>query len=101
MPAVQSYYPVGTWPITWPWCWAVLPTPHLIPGPGVFSAGPWQGWMVSAGRDFGALPDGVTILSPYLLLVGTSAGVVFVVALWVLCLGMFSYLKAAARSQLH
>uniref|UniRef100_A0A2R9BYW1 Riboflavin transporter n=1 Tax=Pan paniscus TaxID=9597 RepID=A0A2R9BYW1_PANPA len=44
---------------------------------------------------------GLGVLSPCPPLVGTSAGVVLVVLSWVLCLGVFSYVKVAASSLLH
>ncbi|XP_009454423.2 solute carrier family 52, riboflavin transporter, member 2 isoform X2 [Pan troglodytes] len=43
----------------------------------------------------------LAVLSPCPPLVGTSAGVVLVVLSWVLCLGVFSYVKVAASSLLH
>ncbi|XP_057592835.1 solute carrier family 52, riboflavin transporter, member 2 [Hippopotamus amphibius kiboko] len=53
------------------------------------------------GVLFGAYLMALAILSPCPPLVGTSAGVVFVVVSWVLCLGVFSYVKVAASSLLH
>ena len=53
------------------------------------------------GMLFGACLMVLAILSPCPPLVGTSAGVVLVVVLQILCLGMFSYVKAAASSLLH
>ncbi|KAL2765655.1 solute carrier family 52, riboflavin transporter, member 2 isoform 1 [Daubentonia madagascariensis] len=50
---------------------------------------------------FGAYLMVLAILSPCPPLVGTSAGLVLVVLSWVLCLGMFSYVKVAASSLLH
>ncbi|XP_008569908.1 PREDICTED: solute carrier family 52, riboflavin transporter, member 2 [Galeopterus variegatus] len=53
------------------------------------------------GVLFGAYLMALAVLSPCPPLVGTSAGVVFVVLSWVLCLGVFSYVKVAASSLLH
>ncbi|XP_055003041.1 solute carrier family 52, riboflavin transporter, member 2-like [Sorex araneus] len=53
------------------------------------------------GLLFGAYLMALAILSPCPPLVGTSAGVVLVVLSWVLCLGVFSYVKVAASSLLH
>lgn len=53
------------------------------------------------GVLFGAYLMALAILSPCPPLVGTSAGVVLVVLSWVLCLGVFSYVKVAASSVLH
>ncbi|XP_012515363.1 PREDICTED: solute carrier family 52, riboflavin transporter, member 1 [Propithecus coquereli] len=50
---------------------------------------------------FGAYLVVLAILSPCPPLVGTSAGVVLVVLSWMLCLGMFSYVKVATSSLLH
>lgn len=43
----------------------------------------------------------LAVLSPCPPLVGTSAGVVLVVLSWVLCAGVFSYVKVAINSLLH
>ncbi|KAM6148247.1 solute carrier family 52, riboflavin transporter, member 2 [Rhynchocyon petersi] len=43
----------------------------------------------------------LAILSPCPPLVGTLAGVALVVVSWVLCLGLFSYVKVATSSLLH
>nr|XP_004656374.2 solute carrier family 52, riboflavin transporter, member 2 isoform X1 [Jaculus jaculus]XP_045000286.1 solute carrier family 52, riboflavin transporter, member 2 isoform X1 [Jaculus jaculus] len=43
----------------------------------------------------------LAVLSPCPPLVGTSAGVVLVVLSWVLCAGVFSYVKVAVSSMLH
>ncbi|XP_070337990.1 solute carrier family 52, riboflavin transporter, member 2 isoform X2 [Equus asinus] len=59
------------------------------------------GGLCLLGMLFGAYLMAVAILSPCPPLVGTSAGVVLVVLLWVLCLGVFSYVKVAASSLLH
>ncbi|XP_055981259.1 solute carrier family 52, riboflavin transporter, member 2 [Sorex fumeus] len=53
------------------------------------------------GLLIGAYLMALAILSPCPPLVGTSAGVVLVVLSWVLCLGVFSYVKVAASSLLH
>ncbi|KAM9051207.1 solute carrier family 52, riboflavin transporter, member 2 isoform 1-T2 [Megaptera novaeangliae] len=53
------------------------------------------------GMLFGAYLMALAILSPCPPLVGTSAGVVLVVVSWVLCLGVFSYVKVASGSLLH
>ncbi|XP_012328721.1 solute carrier family 52, riboflavin transporter, member 2 isoform X2 [Aotus nancymaae] len=53
------------------------------------------------GVLFGAYLMALAILSPCPPLVGTLAGVVLVVLSWVLCLGVFSYVKVAASSLLH
>ncbi|XP_037658986.1 solute carrier family 52, riboflavin transporter, member 2 [Choloepus didactylus] len=53
------------------------------------------------GMLFGAYLMALAILSPCPPLVGTSAGVALVVLSWVLCLGVFSYVKVAASSLLH
>ncbi|XP_007954298.1 solute carrier family 52, riboflavin transporter, member 2 [Orycteropus afer afer] len=53
------------------------------------------------GVLFGAYLVALAILSPCPPLVGTSAGIVLVVVSWVLCLGLFSYVKVAASSLLH
>ncbi|XP_077022618.1 solute carrier family 52, riboflavin transporter, member 2 [Tamandua tetradactyla] len=53
------------------------------------------------GMLFGAYLMTLAVLSPCPPLVGTSAGVVLVVLSWVLCLGVFSYVKVAASSLLH
>ncbi|XP_047580989.1 solute carrier family 52, riboflavin transporter, member 2 isoform X1 [Lutra lutra] len=53
------------------------------------------------GMLFGAYLMALAVLSPCPPLVGTSAGVVLVVLSWVLCLGVFSYVKVAASSLLH
>ncbi|XP_065758894.1 solute carrier family 52, riboflavin transporter, member 2 isoform X2 [Muntiacus reevesi] len=53
------------------------------------------------GMFFGAYLMVLAVLSPCPPLVGTSAGVVLVVVSWVLCLGVFSYVKVAASSLLH
>ncbi|XP_077614347.1 solute carrier family 52, riboflavin transporter, member 2 isoform X2 [Crocuta crocuta] len=53
------------------------------------------------GVLFGAYLMALAILSPCPPLVGASAGVVLVVLSWVLCLGVFSYVKVAASSLLH
>ncbi|XP_069321966.1 solute carrier family 52, riboflavin transporter, member 2 isoform X2 [Eulemur rufifrons] len=53
------------------------------------------------GMLFGAYLMALAVLSPCPPLVGTSAGVVFVVLSWVLCLGVFSYVKVAVSSLLH
>ncbi|XP_055288267.1 solute carrier family 52, riboflavin transporter, member 2 isoform X3 [Moschus berezovskii] len=53
------------------------------------------------GMLFGAYLMALAVLSPCPPMVGTSAGVVLVVASWVLCLGVFSYVKVAASSLLH
>ncbi|XP_031203434.1 solute carrier family 52, riboflavin transporter, member 2 [Mastomys coucha] len=43
----------------------------------------------------------LAVLSPCPPLVGTSAGVALVVLSWVLCAGVFSYIKVAISSMLH
>ncbi|XP_007516091.1 solute carrier family 52, riboflavin transporter, member 2 [Erinaceus europaeus] len=53
------------------------------------------------GLFFGTYLIALAVLSPCPPLVGTSAGVVLVVLSWVLCLGVFSYVKVAASSLLH
>ncbi|XP_027621757.1 solute carrier family 52, riboflavin transporter, member 2 isoform X3 [Tupaia chinensis] len=53
------------------------------------------------GMFFGAYLMVLASLSPCPPLVGTSTGVVLVVLSWVLCLGVFSYVKVAASSLLH
>ncbi|XP_042109843.1 solute carrier family 52, riboflavin transporter, member 2 isoform X4 [Ovis aries] len=53
------------------------------------------------GMLFGAYLMALAVLSPCPPLVGTSAGVVLVVVSWILCLGVFSYVKVAASSLLH
>ncbi|XP_045633373.1 solute carrier family 52, riboflavin transporter, member 2 isoform X2 [Ursus americanus] len=53
------------------------------------------------GMLFGAYLMALAVLSPCPPLVGTSAGVALVVLSWVLCLGVFSYVKVAASSLLH
>lgn len=53
------------------------------------------------GMLFGAYLMVLAILSPCPPLVGTTAGMVLVVLSWVLCLGLFSYVKVAASSLLH
>ncbi|XP_066121501.1 solute carrier family 52, riboflavin transporter, member 2 isoform X1 [Saccopteryx bilineata] len=53
------------------------------------------------GMLFGAYLMALAILSPCPPLVGTTAGMVLVVLSWVLCLGLFSYVKVAASSLLH
>ncbi|XP_059971884.1 solute carrier family 52, riboflavin transporter, member 2 isoform X4 [Mesoplodon densirostris] len=53
------------------------------------------------GMLFGTYLMALAILSPCPPLVGTSAGVVLVVVSWVLCLGVFSYVKVASSSLLH
>ncbi|KAK2496508.1 hypothetical protein MC885_013794 [Smutsia gigantea] len=53
------------------------------------------------GILFGAYLIALAILSPCPPLVGTTLGVVLVVLSWVLCLGVFSYVKVAASSLLH
>ncbi|XP_075405222.1 solute carrier family 52, riboflavin transporter, member 2 [Tenrec ecaudatus] len=53
------------------------------------------------GVLFGAYLMVLAVLSPCPPLVGTSAGVALVVVSWVLCLGLFSYVKVAASSLLH
>ncbi|XP_040350691.1 solute carrier family 52, riboflavin transporter, member 2 isoform X1 [Herpailurus yagouaroundi] len=59
------------------------------------------GGLSMLGMLFGAYLMALAILSPCPPLVGTSAGVVLVVLSWVLCLGVFSYVKVAASSLLH
>lgn len=53
------------------------------------------------GVLLGAYLMALAILSPCPPLVGTSAGVVLVVLSWVLCAGVFSYVKVAVSSLLH
>lgn len=53
------------------------------------------------GLFFGTYLMTLAILSPCPPLVGNSAGVVLVVLSWVLCLGVFSYVKVAASSLLR
>nr|KAF6276908.1 hypothetical protein mPipKuh1_010524 [Pipistrellus kuhlii] len=53
------------------------------------------------GLLFGAYLMMLAVLSPCPPLVGTTAGTVLVVLSWVLCLGLFSYVKVAAGSLLH
>ncbi|XP_008832649.1 solute carrier family 52, riboflavin transporter, member 2 [Nannospalax galili] len=53
------------------------------------------------GMLFGAYLMTLAVLSPCPPLVGTSAGVVLVVLSWVLCAGVFSYVKVAISSMLH
>lgn len=53
------------------------------------------------GMLFGAYLMALAVLSPCPPLVGTTAGMVLVVLSWVLCLGLFSYVKVAASSLLH
>ncbi|XP_054446628.1 solute carrier family 52, riboflavin transporter, member 2 isoform X2 [Pteronotus mesoamericanus] len=53
------------------------------------------------GMLFGAYLMALAVLSPCPPLVGTAAGTVLVVLSWVLCLGLFSYVKVAASSLLH
>lgn len=53
------------------------------------------------GMCFGAYLMTLAVLSPCPPLVGTSAGVVLVVLSWVLCAGVFSYVKVAVSSMLH
>ncbi|KAM5281425.1 solute carrier family 52, riboflavin transporter, member 2 [Ctenodactylus gundi] len=53
------------------------------------------------GMLFGAYLMTLAVLSPCPPLVGTSAGVVLVVLSWVLCAGVFSYVKVAVSSMLH
>ncbi|CAO2601896.1 Solute carrier family 52, riboflavin transporter, member 2 [Lemmus lemmus] len=53
------------------------------------------------GMFFGAYLMTLAVLSPCPPLVGTSAGVVLVVLSWVLCAGVFSYVKVAINSLLH
>lgn len=53
------------------------------------------------GVLFGAYLMALAVLSPCPPLVGTPAGVGLVVLSWVLCLGVFSYVKVAASSLLH
>ncbi|XP_073749500.1 solute carrier family 52, riboflavin transporter, member 2 isoform X2 [Callorhinus ursinus] len=59
------------------------------------------GGLSGLGMLFAAYLMALAILSPCPPLVGTSAGVVLVVLSWVLCLGVFSYVKVAASSLLH
>ncbi|XP_039702048.1 solute carrier family 52, riboflavin transporter, member 2 isoform X1 [Pteropus medius] len=53
------------------------------------------------GVLFGAYLMTLAVLSPCPPLVGTTAGTTLVVLSWVLCLGLFSYVKVAASSLLH
>ncbi|XP_074172732.1 solute carrier family 52, riboflavin transporter, member 2 isoform X2 [Rhinolophus sinicus] len=53
------------------------------------------------GVLFGAYLMVLAVLSPCPPLVGTTAGTILVVLSWVLCLGLFSYVKVAASSLLH
>lgn len=53
------------------------------------------------GMLFGTYLMTLAVLSPCPPLVGTSAGVVLVVLSWVLCAGVFSYIKVATSSMLH
>lgn len=53
------------------------------------------------GMLFGAYLMALAILSPCPPLVGTSTGMVLVVLSWVLCMGLFSYVKVAISSVLH
>lgn len=53
------------------------------------------------GMFFGAYLITLAVLSPCPPLVGTSVGVVLVVLSWVLCAGLFSYIKVAISSMLH
>lgn len=53
------------------------------------------------GMLFGTYLMTLAVLSPCPPLVGTSAGVVLVVLSWVLCAGVFSYVKVAISSMLH
>ncbi|KAM9198114.1 solute carrier family 52, riboflavin transporter, member 2 [Dugong dugon] len=53
------------------------------------------------GVFFGAYLMALAILSPCPPLVGTSAGVALVVVSWMLCLGLFSYVKVVVSSLLH
>ncbi|XP_011373148.1 solute carrier family 52, riboflavin transporter, member 2 isoform X1 [Pteropus vampyrus] len=53
------------------------------------------------GVLFGAYLTTLAVLSPCPPLVGTTAGTTLVVLSWVLCLGLFSYVKVAASSLLH
>nr|KAF6405181.1 hypothetical protein HJG63_009488 [Rousettus aegyptiacus] len=53
------------------------------------------------GMLFGAYLMTLAVLSPCPPLVGTTAGTTLVVLSWVLCLGLFSYVKVAASSLLH
>lgn len=53
------------------------------------------------GVLFGAYLMALAVLSPCPPLVGTTTGTVLVVLSWVLCLGLFSYVKVAASSLLH
>lgn len=53
------------------------------------------------GMFFGTYLMTLAVLSPCPPLVGTSAGVVLVVLSWVLCAGVFSYIKVATSSMLH
>ncbi|XP_004639012.1 solute carrier family 52, riboflavin transporter, member 2 [Octodon degus] len=53
------------------------------------------------GMFFGAYLIALAVLSPCPPLVGTSTGMVLVVLSWVLCMGLFSYVKVAVSSVLH
>ncbi|KAM6171764.1 solute carrier family 52, riboflavin transporter, member 2 isoform 2-T3 [Erethizon dorsatum] len=53
------------------------------------------------GIFFGAYLIALAVLSPCPPLVGTSTGMVLVVMSWVLCMGLFSYVKVAISSVLH
>lgn len=53
------------------------------------------------GMFFGTYLMTLAVQSPCPPLVGTSAGVVLVVLSWVLCAGVFSYIKVATSSMLH
>ncbi|KAM7075791.1 solute carrier family 52, riboflavin transporter, member 2 isoform 1-T1 [Molossus nigricans] len=61
----------------------------------------WLGGLSLLGMLFGAYLMALAVLSPCPPLVGTTAGLVLVVLSWVLCLGLFSYVKVAASSLLH
>lgn len=50
---------------------------------------------------FGTYLMTLAVLSPCPPLVGTSAGVILVVLSWVLCAGVFSYIKVSTSSMLH
>ncbi|XP_072458819.1 solute carrier family 52, riboflavin transporter, member 2 [Notamacropus eugenii] len=62
---------------------------------------PGLGALSMLGTFFGTYVMVLASLSPCPPLVGTSAGVVLVVLSWVLCLGIFSYVKVAVSSLLH
>lgn len=53
------------------------------------------------GMLFGAYLMALAVLSPCPPLVGTSTGMVLVVLSWVLCMGLFSYVKVSISSMLH